>query len=82
MTGGEGAAEAQLSRQHGRRDDASEPSRIVAGTGGVRAPNAKHVERGTLRLEQGPTTDGAHLDGRHGHVDLEVAVEPRKKVPS
>jgi hypothetical protein len=70
----EGTAEAEFAREHTRRDDARQPTRVVSRAGRVRTAHAEQIEHGALRLKDRAASDGPDLDGRHRHADLEIAM--------
>lgn len=74
MTGGERSAQTEFTGENRGCDDSRQLASIFTRGGRVRTANTEHVQHGGLCLQDGTTTNGAHLDGRHGHGDLEVAI--------
>jgi hypothetical protein len=74
MTGSKGSAQTELTGQHGGGNDARQLAGILTGGGWVSTADTQKVQHGSLAFKDGTTTNGADLDGRHRHSDLEVAV--------
>lgn len=74
MSGGKSAAQTELAGKDTGANDPGELAGVVTRVCWVRAPDAKHVEHRSLRLENSTTTDGTNFYTRHGNTDLEIAV--------
>ena len=74
MSGGERAAQTELTGQNASGHDPSETASIVTWVGGMGAFDSEEVEHCILRFENGATTNGADLDRWHRNADLKIAV--------
>lgn len=75
VAGGEGAAERQLTRKHGCRNDASKAAGVIAWVGGVGSSDAEQLQHGPLGVEDGATAKSTDFQRGHRHGDLERATE-------
>lgn len=74
MASGERAAKTELTRKNCRRNDSSQSTGVVARRGWVRASHTQHIKHGTLWLEDRTSANRTHLDRRHRHAHLKVAL--------
>ena len=69
---GEGTDEGELASHDGRSDDACKLLCVLAWVRGVCALDTEHLEDGTLRCEDGATTDSANFNRRHGNGNPKI----------
>lgn len=74
VTSGESSAQTKLTGEDGSRDNTGQLAGVLTRGSRVGAPDTKQVQHRALGLKDGTTTNGADLNGRHGHSDLQVAV--------
>jgi hypothetical protein len=74
VAGGKSSTQTELTSEDGSSDDTGQLAGVLTRGGRVRAANTEHVQHRALGLEDSTTPDGADLNGRHRHSDLEVAV--------
>lgn len=74
VTGGKRSAETELTGQNGGSNDTRQLARVFAGGSGVSTADTQKVQHSTLGFKNSAAANGTHLNGRHRHRDLEVAI--------
>lgn len=74
MTGGERRAETELTGENGGSNDTRQLACVFAGVSRVSTADTQEIQHSTLRFKDSATANGAYLNGRHRHSDLEVAI--------
>lgn len=77
MAGGKGATQTNFTGKNASGHNTSKSPGIVTGICWVGPSDAKEVEHSALRLQDGPASNRANFDRRHGDTDLKVVVITR-----